>query len=114
MNHLPAKMKELRIKRKWTQEELASRINVSSPTISLYESGSRVPPLDTLNKIAEVFCVDISYLVSNLDTEQEMSPRIMRMIADLQQLSEEDLEFVHRVIAMAKASDKRINIGGDE
>ena len=45
------------------QKELAQNIGVSRSTITLYESGSRKPNLETLEKLADYFGVSIDYLL---------------------------------------------------
>lgn len=55
-----------RLKRKdnkWTQEYVADLIDVARSTYTAYENGTKQPPIDTLNKIADLFDVDINYLL---------------------------------------------------
>lgn len=47
---------------KWTQEYIADLIGVARPTYTAYESGSKVPPMDTVNKLADIFNVTTDYL----------------------------------------------------
>ena len=46
------RIKELREKKRLTQPELAEIINIKRPSITAYESGNQLPPVDTLIKIA--------------------------------------------------------------
>ncbi|MDK2902447.1 MAG: hypothetical protein PWQ93_366 [Clostridiales bacterium] len=62
------KLKELRIKRNYTQRELAQKLNMSQSSIAMYERNQRIPDPLTLKKIAEFFNVTIDYL---LDTSKE-------------------------------------------
>ncbi|MFB6471251.1 helix-turn-helix domain-containing protein [Paenibacillus glucanolyticus] len=48
---------------KWTQEYIADLIGVARPTYTAYENGTKLPPMDTLNKIADIFDVDTDYLL---------------------------------------------------
>ncbi|QBX08223.1 XRE family transcriptional regulator [Streptococcus gallolyticus] len=57
------KIKELRKKKKLTQEELAQKINVTKLTISRWERGERVPKSDKAQQLAKLFGVSISYLL---------------------------------------------------
>ena len=52
-----------------TQEELASRLGVSRSTIGMYERGKREPDLKTLEKIADIFGVDMNYILNHPVTE---------------------------------------------
>ena len=44
----------LRLKRGWTQDQLAAALNTKQPAIARLESGSHRPSLATLNKISQV------------------------------------------------------------
>ena len=57
------KIKELRKKKKLTQEELAQKINVTKLTISRWERGERVPKSDKAQQLAEFFEVSVDYLL---------------------------------------------------
>lgn len=46
-----------------TQEELGKLVNISKVSISFYESGARMPSLDTLTALCDVFKVDLEYLL---------------------------------------------------
>lgn len=48
---------------KWTQGDLAKRINVGTSTISMWEGGERSPDIDTLYKLASIFDVSLSALL---------------------------------------------------
>ena len=56
-------LKELRINRGLTQDDLAKALKVSRSTIGMYESGSREPDYEILETIADYFNVDIDYLL---------------------------------------------------
>ncbi|MCR5184702.1 MAG: helix-turn-helix domain-containing protein [Bacilli bacterium] len=62
----------LRKERKWTQQDLAERVNYSDKTISKWERGESTPDIEMLCKVAEVFNVDINFLIaehSNLEVK---------------------------------------------
>ena len=52
----------LRKQNKWTQQELAERLNYSDKSISKWERGESTPDIEMLCKVAELFNVDVSYL----------------------------------------------------
>ena len=52
-----------RKKRKWTQEKLSEKLDVSSKQVSKYESGELFPPLNTLIDLCCVFECEIGYLL---------------------------------------------------
>jgi len=47
---------------KWTQGYVAGLIDVARPTYTAYENGTKQPPMDTMNKIADLFDVEVDYL----------------------------------------------------
>ncbi|NFS12837.1 helix-turn-helix transcriptional regulator [Clostridium botulinum] len=56
-------IKELRIKKGLTQEELGKMLNKTKNNISQYETGKREPDIDTLIKLSNLFSVSINRLV---------------------------------------------------
>ena len=63
MSSIGKRIKELRIKNKVTQKEIAEGIGVSSVSVQRFEYGSVRPSLDTLIAIANYFNVSLDYLV---------------------------------------------------
>lgn len=59
------KIKELRIKSRFTQSELAERLGVTKSSITSYENDSRQPSYEVLIKISQVFNVSIDSLLLN-------------------------------------------------
>ena len=73
------RIKTLRKEKGLTQEELGKLINVTKVSICCYEKETRVPTLETLLSLSDIFKVDISYLlgtdeyiVSDSDTNYGM------------------------------------------
>lgn len=59
------KIKQKRLEENITQKELASKMNISSQLVSKWETGESVPLLEYIEKLCEVFNVDISYFVGS-------------------------------------------------
>ena len=57
------RLKELRVERKLSQEDLAKELNVSQRSISSWETGFRQPDFETLERIAKFFDVTADYLI---------------------------------------------------
>lgn len=57
------RMKLLRKERKMTQRELATKLNMSTSTIAMYEAGTRTPSVEVLIKMREVFHTSIDYIL---------------------------------------------------
>ena len=60
-------LKELRLERGWSQQEVADRIGINKMTVSQYESGQRRPSFNRIEKIADIFQVDLNYLLGFTD-----------------------------------------------
>ncbi len=56
-------LKELRLAKGLTQNELSKLLRISRSTIGMYENGSREPDFETLELIADYFNVDTDYLL---------------------------------------------------
>lgn len=57
------KLKKLRTERNLTQLQMAEILETSKSNISKYEAGSVEPSLDTIEKLANYFCVSSDYLL---------------------------------------------------
>jgi len=55
-------VREVRQRKKWTQQELADECGVSRPRISEIESGEYNPSVETIEKIAQKLGVSITRL----------------------------------------------------
>ena len=63
---------ELRKEKKWTQAELAEKINYSDKSVSKWERGEALPDLKVLKQMADLFGVQIDYFITeNAAAEKE-------------------------------------------
>ncbi len=56
------RLKEARLKKGYTQEQLAKRIGVAKSTLTGYEKGNREPNISTISKILKELNIDANYL----------------------------------------------------
>ena len=63
MGRFAENIKIYRKKRKMTQDELAKKLGVSRSAVGMWESGTREPDYDTLEKIADALYVNIESLI---------------------------------------------------
>lgn len=63
MNNLAKNIRYLRKNERWSQEELAKRLNVKRSSIAAYESKNVEPRLRTMLELAKLFDVDIADLI---------------------------------------------------
>ena len=59
------KIRRLRLQNKWSQEELAHKLNVAQTSVSNFESNKPIPDFLVMQKVCEVFEVGFEYFVEN-------------------------------------------------
>lgn len=57
------RLRDMRIKRGFTQQQMADAINLQLRSYQFYESGQRSPSLETLVKIADILNISIDFLL---------------------------------------------------
>ena len=81
-------LKFLRRENGFTQEELAEKLNVSSRTVSRWETGANMPDLSILMEIADLYQVGIREILNGekegmqMDKTSEKTKNNLAMIAD--------------------------------
>ena len=61
------RLRSLRTSRNLSQMDLSKLIQLSKSSINMYERGEREPGLETLERIADFFNVDMDYLLGKSD-----------------------------------------------
>ncbi len=69
---LSEKIMDLRKQRGWSQEELASRLDVSRQSVSKWESAASVPDLDKIIRISEIFGVSTDFLLKDENEQKDL------------------------------------------
>jgi transcriptional regulator with XRE-family HTH domain len=90
-----------------TQQDIAEAIGVTRPAYTAYESGSRKPEYDTLNKIADYYGVSIDFLLGRTSVpymEGKQVGAVMDGRSD--NLSEEEAEFLKISLETFRAYQK--------
>ncbi|OUQ62148.1 transcriptional regulator [Eubacterium sp. An11] len=85
-------LKTLRLKKNWTQAQLAQKLGITKSVISAYETGIRLPSYDILIHIAKIFNVSTDYLLG-LEKKYEI---------DLSGLTEEEIQALLALIEAMK------------
>lgn len=75
---LHEKLKALRIRNHYTQQEIAERIDVTRSTVSNFEIGRRKPEIDVLEKLAAIYGVDLNYFSSHPMTANDLMELVER------------------------------------
>ena len=62
----------LRKQKGWSQEELATQLDISRQSVSKWESRMSVPDLDKVIKLSKIFGVTTDYLLKDWEVSQPM------------------------------------------
>ncbi len=71
---LAKRIKEERLKKNWTQEQVADMLGVEAATFSGYEREYRTPETKTLEKLADIYGVKVDYLLGRDEILDKDSP----------------------------------------
>ena len=78
-------LKDIRIKNKYNQEDIAEQLGVTKQTISNWEKGKRTPDIDSLVKLADIYqvtldslagsdkrneCIELLNIISNMNEDK--------------------------------------------
>lgn len=126
MNIFSERLKTCREKKKdlnpiWTQSYAADKVGVARTTYTAYENGTKTPPLDTVNIIADLFDVSTDYLLGRTNTpattpqendEAEFlafinDPELGVWYKELPNSSEEELRKLRTIWEMIKNEQKK-------
>lgn len=83
MSSLGQKLKELREKSGKTQEEMAKLLNLGRVSYTQYENDKRIPTLDTLKRLSEIFNVTSDYLLGQEKDNYYLDPETARLAQEL-------------------------------
>lgn len=105
------KLKELRMQRGLTQQQLADEISIERALVARYENGSRKPPIEKLNMLADYFGVSVDFLLGREEDEQKNSsdPKaaaIEKLSKVASQLSPEHIELLTQHAQFLQGSQK--------
>jgi transcriptional regulator with XRE-family HTH domain len=134
MNILGKRLRQLREEKKkenskFTQGYVANLIGVARVTYTSYENGTKQPPIETVNKLADVFDVSTDYLQGRSDSrkaaivsekdEKDIAKRMEQIREDLtkadglsfqgEPLSEEAIESLMEAMEHIVRQTERIN-----
>ncbi len=93
----PAKLKELRKKRGWSQGQLAQKIGADLQRISKYERGVIWPTMELTVKMAEAFDVSVDFLIRDdkaAAVAKIENQKLLNKLEAINDLPEDDQETV--------------------
>lgn len=95
-------LRELRKEQRITQEDLAEKLNVSSRTISRWETGSNMPDISLLIEIADFFDVGIPEIINGERKSEKMDEEVKEVAEKLSDYA--DAEKVNIIKEIRKLS----------
>lgn len=102
------RIRELRIARGLTQEQLCERAGISIDAITRIESGSRTPTLSTLASIARALGVELSELVrTEPPPPPTLPPAVERVVMALAQQPSEVQEAAEKIVRVLVSLSRR-------
>lgn len=75
-------VKNLRLEKGWSQQDLADRVGLNKMTISQYENGKRKPSFEIVMALAHVFNSDMNYLLGFTDKLEKPAGDETDIVAD--------------------------------
>ncbi|WP_265040481.1 WO male-killing family protein Wmk [Wolbachia endosymbiont (group A) of Lasioglossum lativentre] len=84
------KIKEWRLVREYSQEDLAKKIGITRHKISKYEQGETAVPLDKLYEIAEALLISITDLLPE-STENEVENELPSLVEEYKKIESQEL-----------------------
>ena len=99
-------LKQLRLQRKLTQQELADRLHISQQSIYKYEHNITSPDFETLKSIADYFDTSIDYLIGNTDfprkleslTESMLNSEELMLITNYRKLNSSQKDAFYKLL----------------
>ena len=76
-------LKELRKEKNLTQEQLATKLNVSGRTVSRWETGVNMPDISLLCELAEFYQISISEIIDGKRRIEQMNDDVKETVLKL-------------------------------
>ncbi|MFZ0943560.1 MAG: helix-turn-helix transcriptional regulator [Syntrophobacteraceae bacterium] len=96
---LGARLKELRMEKRESLQQVADAIGSSKAHIWELEMGkNKNPSVDSLNKLAKHYDVTVAFLIGEDPNASDRDPKIVSMYRDLKRLSPKDLDTIRMLM----------------
>lgn len=93
-----ARIKQIRTKKGFTQEELSERIEINPKYLSSIERGKENPTLNTLIRIAESLEVDLGEIFNSLQIENSAKRKSL-LISLLDEADSNQLKLIFKILS---------------
>jgi len=102
------RLRELRLRKSLSQEEVAKQIGITRSAYSHYEINNRQPVYETLKKLAVLFNVSLDYMIGGETVRQEtqVSPEAIEMIRILNSMDQDKRkQSIDRMMAVIRQAE---------
>lgn len=103
LNAVAKNLRQIRIDKGLEKERLATYLNVAPRTYARYESGERLPDIDTLIKLSQLFECDLSELILDKQEDDLVSRDELFSYRDIKELGYNE-HLAHGLIKQIRAS----------
>lgn len=95
-------LKELRKQNNMTQEQLGERLGVTNKTISRWETGNYMPPIECLKRLSELYIISINEIISGkrLNEENYKSEAEENITVAFEQMESKSIKIDNFMIAL--------------
>jgi transcriptional regulator with XRE-family HTH domain len=102
------RLRELRLRKNISQEEVAKQIGITRSAYSHYEINNRQPVYETLKKLAVLFNVSLDYIIGGESAKPDtpVTPEAIEIIRILNGMDQERRkQSIDRMMAVLKQAD---------
>ncbi len=96
-------LKELRKEKGFTQEQLGEKVGVSNKTVSRWENGNYLPPVDCLDILSDIYDVSMNEIIAGerVETENQFKHTADRNLSSaLAEIEQGYKKFENKMIAI--------------
>ena len=95
-------LKQLRKENNMTQEQLGERIGVTNKTISRFETGNYMPPVECLAILSDIYKISINEILVGKRVNEEKIKEIVdkNVTSVLEELQKENQKFENRMLGI--------------
>lgn len=94
------RIKRLRKQKKWTQKELAAKLDIGFSQFNKYECGLHIPPVEKLIQLSELFDISLDYLLTGDRSEDKPlhNIRLLERFRELENFKTDDQEAIIAIL----------------
>jgi transcriptional regulator with XRE-family HTH domain len=105
---LASKIKELRLKKNRSLQQVADSVGASKAHVWDLETGkSKNPSIDLLTKLAKCFGVSVAELIGENPAAKDVDPQVVAMYRELKDLSQADRQAIQAMMDHLKSRKPR-------